>query len=35
VWLSETEKKTATVDGGLLTVAADSVTLIAGSFKFD
>ncbi len=35
IWLSEDEKKTATCDGGLLTVGTDSVTLLAGSFKFD
>lgn len=35
VWLDEDTKKTATVDGGLLTVGADSVTLLSGSFKFD
>ena len=35
IWLSETEKKTATADGGLLTVNGDSVTLLSGSFKFD
>ncbi len=35
VWIDEDTKKTATVDGGLLTVGADSVTLLSGSFKFD
>lgn len=35
IWLSETEKKTATADGGLLSVNGDSVTLLSGSFKFD
>jgi F-type H+-transporting ATPase subunit epsilon len=35
VWLDENTKKTATTDGGLLTVGADSVTLLSGSFKFD
>ncbi len=35
IWLSESEKKTATLDGGLLTVDSDAVTLLAGSFKFD
>ena len=34
VWLSENEVKKATCDGGLLTVAADRVTLISGSFQF-
>ena len=29
------EKKEAACDGGLLTVDTDSVTLIAGSFKFN
>lgn len=27
--------KTATADGGLLTVGTESVTLLSGSFKFD
>ncbi len=35
IWLSETEKKNATTDGGVLTVNADNVTLLSGSFKFD
>ena len=35
VWLDENTKKTATTDGGLLTVDSDSVTLLSGSFKFD
>lgn len=35
IWISEDEKKTATCDGGLLTVDTDSVTLLAGSFTFD
>ena len=35
VWLDETNKKTATTNGGLLTVGKDEVTLLAGSFKFD
>ncbi len=35
IWLNETEKKTATADGGVLTVNTDSVTLLSGSFKFD
>ena len=29
------EKKTARMDGGLLTVAAEAVTLLSGSFRFD
>ena len=35
LWFEDDTKKTATTDGGLLTVTADSVILIAGSFKFD
>ncbi len=35
IWLTDSEKKTATCDGGLLTVDTDTVTLLAGSFKFD
>lgn len=35
VWLDENTKKTASIDGGLLTVGTDSVTLLSGSFKFD
>ena len=33
--LADGKRKTATCDGGLLTVDKDAVTLIAGSFKFD
>lgn len=35
IWLDENTKRTATADGGLLSVDTDSVTLLAGSFKFD
>ncbi len=35
VWLDEDTQKTATVNGGLLSVGSDEVTLLAGSFKFD
>lgn len=35
IWLDEDTKKTAKTDGGLLSVDTDSVTLLAGSFKFD
>lgn len=35
VWLDENTKKTATTDGGLINVGADSVTLLSGSFRFD
>ena len=35
LWFEDDSQKTATTDGGLLTVSADSVILIAGSFKFD
>ena len=33
--LPDGKKKTATCDGGLLSVDTKSATLIAGSFKFD
>lgn len=35
VWLDEDTKKTATSEGGLLTVDKDLVTYISGTFKFD
>lgn len=35
IWIDEDTKRTATTDGGLLSVDTDSVTLLAGSFKFD
>ncbi len=35
VWVDEDTKKTASTDGGLLTVNSDSVTFLSGSFKFD
>lgn len=35
LWLEDDKKMTATTDGGLLTVGADSVTLLSGSFRFD
>ena len=35
VWTDESTKRTATLDGGLLTVGADAVTLLSGSFRFD
>ena len=35
LWLDDENKKTATTDGGLLTVGKDEVTILAGSFKFD
>ena len=35
LWFEDETPKTATTEGGLLTVSADSVILIAGSFKFD
>ncbi len=35
LWLENDEKKTASTDGGLLTVGTDCVTLLSGSFKFD
>lgn len=35
IWLDEDTKRTATTDGGLLSVDTDSATLLAGSFKFD
>ncbi len=35
VWLDENTKKTAVTQGGLLTVDADSVTFLSGTFSFD
>lgn len=35
IWLDENEKRTATADGGLLSVSENEVTLLSGSFKFD
>lgn len=35
LWFEDGTKKTATTDGGLLTVDKNSVTLLSGSFKFD
>ena len=35
VWMEDGTKKTATTEGGLLSVGRDSVTFISGSFKFD
>lgn len=35
VWLEDGTKKTATTDGGLLTVGSDAVTFVSGSFRFD
>ena len=35
LWIDEENKKTATTDGGLLTVGTDSVTLLSGSFRYD
>lgn len=35
VWFDENTKKTATTDGGLLTVGSENVTFLSGSFKFD
>ena len=34
LWLPDGSKKTALTDGGLLTVGANEVTLISGSFAF-
>lgn len=33
--LPDGEKKTASTEGGLLTVAANEVTFVSGSFKFN
>lgn len=33
--LPDDEEKSATLDSGLLTVAADAVTLLSGSFRWD
>lgn len=35
LWFEDGSKKTATCDGGLLTVDTNLVTFISGSFKFD
>lgn len=35
IWFEDGTKKTATMDGGLLTVGQNSVMLLSGSFKFD
>ena len=35
IWLYDGTKKTATTEGGLLTVDVDSVTFFSGTFKFD
>ena len=35
VWLDDDTKKTASTEGGLLTVDSDSVTFLSGSFRFD
>lgn len=35
VTLADGEEKFATVDGGLLTVATDSATLLSGSFRWE
>ena len=35
VWTDEDTKRAATIDGGLLSVGSDAVTLLAGSFRFD
>lgn len=35
IWLEDGTKKTATTDGGLLSVSSNSVILLSGSFKFD
>lgn len=35
VYLENGKKRTATADGGLLTVSADGTTLLSSSFEFD
>ena len=35
ITLEDGTKKTARMDGGLLTVDAEAVTLLSGSFRFD
>lgn len=35
IHLPDDEEKAATVDGGLLTVSAEAVTLLSGSFAWD
>ena len=34
IWTDEDTKKTAVIDGGLLTVNKENATLLSGSFKF-
>ena len=35
IWFEDGSRRTATADGGLLTVNSDSVILLSGSFTFD
>ena len=35
IHLPDGDERTATLDGGLLTVGADAVTLLSGSFQWD
>ena len=35
IHLPDDDEKSATLDGGLLTVTADKVTLLSGSFQWD
>ncbi len=35
IWLDDDNKKVGYADGGLLTVDSKTVTLVAGSFKFE
>ena len=35
IHLPDDEERSATLDGGLLTVSADKVTLLSGSFQWD
>ena len=35
IHLPDDEERAATLDGGLLTVSADAVTLLSGSFRWD
>ena len=35
IWFEDGSKKTASSEGGLLTVGVNQVTLLSGTFKFD
>ena len=35
LWLADDTQKTATTEGGLLSVSADAVTFLSGTFRFE